>query len=111
MGQSHTPQKRRFPRYKFEASLDIGILRGTTPQEVKGFCMVLGEGGAGIRTDEPLSVDEIVYLQIPLPVRPLRLPASVRYQNGPEYGMEFLAMGVTEREYIRSACSALPRVG
>jgi hypothetical protein len=111
MDQAHTTQKRRFPRYKFEARLNIGILRGTTPQDVKGFCMVLGEGGAGIRTDQRLSVDEIVYLQIPLPVRALRLPASVRYRNGPEYGMEFLALGVTEREYIRSACSALPRVG
>jgi hypothetical protein len=111
MNEPHTTQKRRFPRYKFEAGVSIGVLRGTAPQDVTGFCMSLGEGGAGVRTDEPLSVDEIVYLQIPLPVRPLRLPASVRYQHGHDYGMEFLALGVTEREYIRSACSALPRVG
>src|SRR5688572_10287944 len=106
MGQLHTPQKRRFPRYKFDGTVKIGILRGAVQQNVQGLCTVLGEGGAGVRTSEQLSVDEIVYLQIPLPSRPLRLPASVRHRNGPEYGVEFLALGPTEREYIRSACSA-----
>ena len=102
---------RRFPRYKYEASVNIGILRGTSPTSVKGVCTVLGEGGAGVRTSEPLSVDEIVYLQIPLPHRPLQLPATVRYQHGADYGVEFLALGATEREFIRTTCSAFPRVG
>jgi PilZ domain len=103
--------KRRYPRYKYEAPVGIAILRGTTAVNVTGVCTVLGEGGAGVRTTEQLSVDEIVYVQIPLPHRPLRLPATVRYQHGPDYGVEFLALGATEREFIRSSCSSFPRVG
>jgi len=111
MAHLNEPQKRRFARYKFEASVNIGLLRGATPTNVDGFCTVLGEGGAGVRTGEQLKIDEIVYLQIPLPDRPLQLPASVRYQNGPDYGVEFLGLGGTEREFIRSTCSLFPRVG
>jgi hypothetical protein len=86
-------------------------MRGETPVVVQGFCNVLGEGGAGVRSSEPMSVDEIVYLQIPLPNRPLRLPASIRYQHGADYGLEFLALGNQEREFIRNTISAFPQVG
>jgi hypothetical protein len=105
------PSNRRFPRYKFESSVDISLMRGETPTMVEGFCQVLGEGGAGLRSDEPLSVHEILYVEIPFPKQKLRLPAVVRNQRGHDYGLEFLAMGTPEREFIRNTCSALPRVG
>ena len=105
------PSTRRFPRYKFESSVDISLMRGEAPTTVEGFCQVLGEGGAGLRSEEPLSVHEILYVQIPFPKHPLRLPAVVRNQRGHDYGLEFLALGDPEREFIRNTCSVFPRVG
>jgi len=105
------PTKRRYPRYKFESGIGISVIRGETPQMVKGFCEVLGEGGAGLRTDEKLRVHEILYVQIPFPGRQLRLPAAVRNQRGHEYGVEFLALDKPDREFLRNTCSAYPKVG
>ena len=105
------PHKRRFPRYQFEAEIIIGLLRGAAPSYAGGRAIDLAEGGAGVRTSGLLDLGEIVDLQIPLPLGPLRLPACVRYQRGSEYGFEFVALGIPEREYIRNACSSLLRIG
>jgi CheY-like chemotaxis protein len=111
-GQGHYDrQKRRFPRYKFETGVTIGVLRENIPVYVEGSSIDLAEGGAGVRITEPLQVEEIVDLQIPLHRRSLRLPAAVRYRRGDEYGFEFLAVDPQEREFIRTACSSLPQVG
>ena len=111
MAHPNEVTRRRFPRYKFETGVLIGLMRGDTPTMVEGFCTILGEGGAGVRTKEQLKVDEIVYLQIPLPKRLLKLPASVRYQHGSDSGFEFLALGTAERKFIRDSCRSFPRVG
>ena len=103
--------KRRFARYQFEEDIVIGLLRGETPTYTGGHLIDLAEGGAGVRTSGKLDIGEIVDIQIPLPLGPLRLPACVRYQRGSEYGVEFVALGIPEREYIRNACSSLRRVG
>jgi hypothetical protein len=105
------PHKRRFPRYQFEQEIVIGLLRGELPSYTDGRAIDLAEGGAGVRTSGLLDVGEIVDLQIPLPLGALRLPACVRYQRGAEYGFEFVALGIPEREYIRNACSSLRRIG
>ena len=78
---------------------------------IGGLCRVLGEGGAGLSTDEKLNVHEILYVEIPLPNRQLRLPAAVRNQRGQEYGVEFLSLAKPEREFLRTAFSAFPQVG
>jgi PilZ domain len=103
--------KRRFARYLFEEDIVIGLLRGQMPTYTDARSIDLAEGGAGVRTSGKLDIGEIVDLQIPLPLGPLRLPACVRYQRGSEYGVEFVALGIPEREYIRNACSSLRRIG
>jgi hypothetical protein len=45
---------------------------------------------------------------LPLSRQPTRLRAIVRYKNGFQYGLEFLAMDATQREAIRRACGILP---
>jgi len=87
------------------------VIRGETPQVVKGFCEVLSEGGAALRTAEKLKVHEILYVQISFPGRHMRLPAAVRNQRDNEYGVEFLAVDKPDREFLRNTCSAYPRVG
>jgi len=105
------PQKRRFPRYECQEEVTIGIMRGQIPEYVYGRCTDLGEGGAGVRTRQALNVGEIVDFEIPLSIGPLRVPACICYQNGPNYGCEFLGLGIPERQYIRRACRSLARIG
>ena len=54
-----------------------------------------------------LNIGEIVDVQIELPVGPLRVPACVRYDNKSAFGLEFIALGIAERDYIRDACHSL----
>jgi PilZ domain len=103
--------QRRFPRYKFESNVNISVLRGDTPTMVEGLCRVLSEGGAALYSDEKLGMHEILYVEIQLPHRELRLPAAVRNQQGQQYGVEFLALAKPERELLRSTFTSLPQVG
>ena len=73
--------------------------------------MDLAEGGAGVTTSTKLEVGDTVHLQIPLTPGALHVPARVCYQYGAEYGLEFVALGISEREYIRENCKSLLRVG
>jgi len=103
--------QRRFPRFQFHENVRIGISRGEIPTYVDGRGVDLAEGGAGISTSTKLQVGDTVHLQIPLAPEPLHLPARVCYQYGTEYGFEFVALGIPEREYIRESCKLLMRIG
>lgn len=105
-----SPQ-RRFPRFQFHESVRIGITKGDSPTYVDGRAIDLAEGGAGIATATKLEIGDTVHLQIPLTPEPLHLPARVCYQYGAEYGFEFVALGIPEREYIRESCKSLLRTG
>jgi hypothetical protein len=105
-----SPQ-RRFPRFQFHESVRIGITEGELPSYVHGRGVDLGEGGAGVTTGSKLQIGDTVHLQIPLAAGALHIPARVSYQYGCEYGFEFVALGVSEREYIREACKSLMRIG
>jgi len=103
--------QRRFPRFQFHETVRIGVTKGEIPTYVEGRGVDLAEGGAGVTTGTKLQIGDTVHLQIPLAPEPLRLPARVCYQYGSEYGFEFLALGIPEREYIRESCKLLMRVG
>lgn len=105
-----SPQ-RRFPRFQFHESVRIGVTKGNVPTYVPGRAVDLAEGGAGITTSVKLEIGDTVHLQIPLSPEPLHIPARVCYQYGPEYGFEFVALGIPEREYIRESCKSLRRIG
>jgi hypothetical protein len=105
-----SPQ-RRFPRYQFHQSVKIGIMKDDPPIYLEGKGVDLAEGGAGVTTAARLEVGDTVHLQIPLIPRPLHLPARVCYRYGSEYGFEFVALGSSERDYIREGCKSLMRVG
>jgi len=102
---------RRFPRFQFHQHVRIGITKGDVPTYVEGRGVDLAEGGAGVTTSAKLEVGDTVHLQIPLAPGPLHLPARVCYHYGAEYGLEFVALGISEREYIRESCKSLLRVG
>ena len=91
--------------------MQIGITKGDAPTYVEGRAVDLAEGGAGVTTSAKLEVGDTVHLQIPLAPGPLHVPARVCYQYGAEYGLEFVALGISEREYIRDNCKSLMRIG
>lgn len=81
------------------------------PTYFEGRTVDLAEGGAGVTTSAKLQVGDTVQLQIQLSPTPLHLPARICYQYGSEYGFEFVALGISERDYIRESCKSLMRVG
>ena len=98
---------RRNVRYAYVKDVSVGILRGDALSYVAGRCHNLSEGGMAVRECGELNIGEIVDVEIELPVGPLRVPASVRHNNRTDYGLEFIALGITERDYIRDACHSL----
>ena len=111
MNDEPVSPQRRFPRFQFHENVRIGITKGEPPTYVEGRGVDLAEGGLGVATAAKLQVGDTVHLQIPITPNPLRLPARVCYHYGPEYGFEFVALGATEREYIRESCKSMMRVG
>ena len=109
-GATLVPQ-RRFPRFQFHESVKIGLIEAEMPSYFEGRTVDLAEGGAGVTTSAKLQVGDTVHLQIELSPESLRLPARVCYHYGSEYGFEFVALGISEREYIRQSCKSLMRVG
>lgn len=105
-----SPQ-RRFPRFQFHERVKIGVIKGDAPTYIDGRAVDLAEGGAAVTTSTRLEVGDTVHLQIPLRPEALHLPARVCYQYGSEYGFEFVALGMPEREYIRESCKSLMRIG
>ena len=110
VGRASDSQRRRFPRFRCDESVTIRVMREEKPKFLHGRAATLGEGGIGVHISEELTVGDVIDLQILLPVGPLHVPASVRYQSGSVFGCEFLALGMPEREYIRNACTQLPRI-
>ena len=104
-------RQRRYPRFQFHESVRIGVTKGDVPTYVDGRAIDLAEGGAGVTTSTKLGIGDTVHLQIPLTPEPLHVPARVCYQYGAEYGLEFVALGISEREYIRESCRSLLRIG
>lgn len=86
-------------------------MTGAKPTYVEARGVDLAEGGAGVSTSTKLEVGDTVHLQIPLPPLPLHLPARVCYHYGTEYGLEFVGLGIPEREYIRENCKSRMRIG
>ena len=111
MEDAYLSPQRRFPRFQFHESVRIGISKGNVPTYVDGRAIDLAEGGAGITTSMKLEIGDTVHLQIPLAPDPLHIPARVCYQYGAEYGFEFVALGIPEREYIRENCKSLLQIG
>ena len=105
--ESHRSTWRRFLRYRYLKEVSIGIMRGDAPSYITGFCLNVSEGGMAVRGCEQLNMGEIVDLRIELPVGLLCVPACVRHHSGTDYGLEFIALGIAERDYIRDGCHAL----
>jgi TonB family protein len=97
------PSRRRLPRYRVQAPLDVTVLRSGIPDTVPGRSVNLCERGIAAMLAGELSPGEAVGVEICLSSAeaPLRTRALVRHQHKLHCGMEFVGLSVAQQMAIR----------
>jgi len=99
VGQS----RRRSPRFQVRAPLDVTVLRSGIPDKMPGRSLNLCERGVGAMLAGEVVHGEAVAIEMRLPALPdpLRVRATVRYQENLRCGLEFVGMTPEQRTLIR----------
>jgi len=97
------PSRRRVPRFRMLAPLEVTVLRSGIPDTVPGRALNVCERGiAAVLAGELTPGDSVgVELQLPAASEPLRTRATVRYHDKLRYGLEFTALSAEQRNAIR----------
>jgi TonB family protein len=95
--------RRRVPRFRMAAPLDVVVLRSGIPDTVPGRSLDLGERGIAAVLAGELNEGEDVGLEVRLnpETQPLRTRGMVRYQDRLKCGFEFTALTPDQRSLIR----------
>ena len=102
------PSRRRLPRYRVQAPLDVTVLRSGIPDTVPGRSVNLCERGIAAMLAGELSPGEAVGVEIRLSAAAatLRTRALVRHQHELHCGMEFVGLSVAQQMAIRQWATA-----
>jgi TonB family protein len=97
------PSRRRLPRYRAQAPLDVTVLRSGIPDTVPGRSVNLCECGIAAMLAGEMSPGEAVGVEIRLSAAaaPLRTRALVRHQHKLHCGMEFVGLSIAQQLAIR----------
>jgi TonB family protein len=97
------PSRRRVPRFRMQAALDVTVLRSGIPDTVPGRAMNVCERGIAAMVAGELIPGESVGVELRLSAmgEPLRTRATVRYQDRLRCGLEFVSMSTEQRAAIR----------
>jgi len=97
------PSRRRVPRFRMQAPLDVTVLRSGIPDTFPGRALNVCERGIGAVLAGELIPGETVELEVWLPAKrqPLRTRARVRYQDELRCGLEFLTATAEDRAAIQ----------
>jgi TonB family protein len=97
------PSRRRVPRFRVQAPLDVTVLRSGIPDAVPGRSVNVCERGLAAVLAGELSPGESVGVEVRLSAvgEPLRTRATVRYQDKLLYGLEFMTLSEQQRSAIR----------
>ena len=95
--------RRRLPRFRLQAPLDVTVLRSGIPDTVPGRSLNVCERGIAVVLAGELLPGETVGVEMRLSpaLQPLRTRATVRYHNKLCCGLEFVAMPPEQRAAIR----------
>jgi TonB family protein len=108
------PSRRRAPRYRVQAPLDVTVLRSGVPDTLPGRSLNLGERGLAAMLAGEVLPGEAVGIEIRLPqADPLRTRALVRNQDKLRCGLEFVGISAQQQATIRdwvSKSKAQPEV-
>jgi TonB family protein len=101
------PTRRRGPRYRVQAPLDVTVLRSGIPDTLPGRSVNLGERGVSAVLAGELRPGEAVGVEIRLPLmaNPLRVRAVVRNHNKLRLGLEFVGLSAEQHAAIRNWAS------
>ena len=100
------PANRIVPRYPFEARFKVRIDRPEGLVETDAWARDLSESGVGAFLAAPISLGEIVTLQIPLGAgSEITVPAKVTRLLGTQCGFQFTALSAKQRDQILRAVS------
>jgi len=97
------PSRRRVPRFRIQAPVDVTILRSGIPDTVPGRSVNVCERGISAVVAGELTPGESVGVEVRLNAfgEPLRTRATVRYQDKLRCGLEFAALSPEQRTSIR----------
>jgi TonB family protein len=97
------PSRRRVPRFRTHASLEVTVLRSGIPDTLPGRALNMCERGMGAIIAGELSPGDSVGVEVRLLAGgdALRTKAIVRYQDKLRYGLEFIAISTEQRTAIR----------
>jgi hypothetical protein len=102
--------RRRYPRHQLDVRILVHTFREGVSNTIWGRSNAVGQEGIGATLTGHLEIGEVVALEYPLPLspHPMKLRAIVRYKNGFQYGLEFLAVDAAQRQALQRACEILP---
>jgi TonB family protein len=97
------PSRRRVPRFRMQAPLDVTVMRSGIPDTFPGRALNVCERGIGAVLAGELLPGETVEVEVWFPAQrqPLRTRARVRYQDELRCGLEFLAATAEDRAAIQ----------
>ncbi len=97
------PSRRRVPRYRVQAPIDVTVLRSGIPDTVPGRSVNVCERGiAAVLAGEVVPGESVgIEVQLPLAQDPLRTRATVKYQDKLHCGLEFIGLSAEQRAAIR----------
>ena len=98
--------RRKSPRFLFDARLKVTRSANPKKQEVFGRVRDICENGVGAVIADPLQSGEQVTLEFPVQVqqKPLVLHAVVSYRRGFHHGFQLLALEAEQSAVIRTIC-------
>jgi TonB family protein len=104
MQRPNQTSRRRGPRYRVQAPLDVTVLRSGIPDTLPGRSVNLGEHGVAAVLAGEVQTGEAVGVEIRLPqaVEPLRTRALVRNHDKLRCGMEFTGLSAEQQAAIRN---------
>jgi TonB family protein len=97
------PSRRRVERFELQTPLDVTVLRSGVPDTLPGRAVDVCECGIAAMLAGELLPGEVVGIEVQLPdtTDPLRMRATVRYQDKLRYGFEFVGLSVEQQAAIR----------
>jgi hypothetical protein len=98
--------RRHFPRFPADMPMVATVIGDRDVSALSGRCTVVSEGGLGAVLPGRIPLGDVVALELHFPnsADTVRVRATIRHSQYPNYGMEFCALGEEQRRVIARYC-------
>ncbi|MGE5204056.1 MAG: PilZ domain-containing protein [Chlamydiota bacterium] len=98
--------RRHFPRYAADMPMVATVIGDRDVRALQGRCKVVSEGGLGAVLPGRIPLGDVVSLELHFPnsEQTVYVRAAVRHSRYPRYGLEFVALGESQRKVIARYC-------